>query len=321
MNYTAPKKIRRGSKVAIVAPASAVDTDSLLEGITLIKELGLVPVLGPCVKNLKSDGMHSAPVMDRVAELNWAFSHPEISAIICAKGGMGSAGVLPYLDYGTIRRSRKPLLGRSDITSLNCGILKHAGLISVCGQTPSIKLDEGMYFQEMQSESFIRTLELMMSNEIWGGKPFDQNPHIPQTVHSGVATGHVIGCNSDTFTRLLGTPYMPDCNGAILFIEDIHQSAEDLAREFLHLKLAGILQQAAGIVIGEFLDSADKKKKKSHSGVNVEDVIQEYFADCGVPCIYGYPFSHGPIVAPVPVGAQCTIDGDSGLISFDFAMC
>ena len=314
MQYVAPKKIRRGSKVAIVAPASKVHTDQLLEGVDLLKEIGLVPVLGPCVKSLKSDGMHSAPLMDRVAELNWAFSNPENSAVLCALGGMGSAGVLPYLDYDVIRRSRKPLLGRSDITALNCGLLKHAGLISINGQTPSIKVKKGEKYRISQSESFLLTLELMMSGENWGTTPFHNNPHIPLTVHPGTACGHVIGGNADTFTRLIGTPYFPDFQGSILFIEDIHKSTESLAREFLHLKLAGILQQVAGVVIGEFQDVKEEDEP------DVEDVIQEYFADCGIPCVYGYPFSHGPVVAPIPVGAMCSMDADSGIISFDFMM-
>lgn len=312
MHYLSPKKIRKGSKVAIVAPSGPVHTERLVVGLDIIREVGLIPVLGPCVKNLKSDGMHSAPLEDRVNELNWAFENPEFSAVICAIGGMGSSGVLPYLNYDVIRRSRKPLLGRSDITSLNTGILKHAGLISVNGQTPSIKVDQGTKFQEAQSDSFVRTLQLMMSDQPWESTPFFYNPHIPQTVSPGSATGHALGGNSDTFTRLIGTPHFPEIDGAILFLEDVHRSTESLGREFLHMKLAGILDRVAGIVIGEFLDTASDEP-------NIEDVIQEYFAD-GPPCVYGYPFSHGPVVAPIPIGAQCNLDADSGLISFDFAM-
>lgn len=312
MHYISPKKIRRGSKVAIVAPSSSVHTDRLLEGLDIIREVGLVPVLGPCVKGLKSYGMHSAPLKDRVAELNWAFGNPEISAVICAIGGMGSSALLPYLDYEMIRRSRKPLLGRSDISALNNGILTKAGLISINGQTPSIKLDQGEKFRLSQSESFAATLRLMMSNEPWESAPLYNNPHIPRTVSPGSASGHAIGGNSDTFTRLIGTDYFPDFRGAILFLEDVHKSTEFLAREFLHLKLAGIIDQLAGVVIGEFQDINESKE-------TVEDVIQEYFTN-GPPCVYGYPFSHGPIVSPIPIGSQCNLDADSGLITFDFSM-
>lgn len=313
MEYISPLKIRRGSRVAIVAPASSIHGDQLVEGLDIIKEMGLIPILGPCVSTVRSDGVHSAPLQDRVAELNWAFSAPEISAVICALGGMGSAGALPYLDYDMIRKSRKPLLGRSDITALNSGILKKAGLISINGQTPSIKLDLGQYYRISQSESFVRTLELMMSDEPWGTKPFDVNPHISRTVTKGKARGHAVGVNSDTFSRLIGTPYFPDVKGAILFIEDVHKSTQALGREFLHMKLAGVLDEVAGVVIGEFLNSGESDEP------NIEDVIQEYFID-GPPCVYGYPFSHGPVVAPIPVGAICNLDADTCDVSFDFTM-
>ena len=312
--YVSPKKIKRGSRVAVVAPASLIHQDQLREGIDIIKEAGLVPILGPCVSNLKSFNAHSAPLEDRVNELNWAFKSPEISAVICALGGMGSAAVLPYLDYETIRKSRKPFLGRSDISALNAGILKHAGLITFNCQTPSIKLDGGESFRVNQSESFVKTLELLMSDRPWYDIPFANNPFIPQTVCGGSSRGIAVGGNMDTFTRLIGTPYFPDLNGTILFIEDVHKSPEAIGRQFLHMKLAGLLDRLAGVVIGEFQDV------KASSKSTIEESIIEYLSD-GPPTVYGYPFSHGPVVAPIPIGAMCSLNADTCDVSFEFQMC
>lgn len=315
MRYTAPRRIRRGSRVAVVAPSSAIHADRLLDGINIIQEVGLEPVLGPCVKNLRSIGLHSAPLKDRLEEIHWAFSNPNVSAVICAQGGAGSAGLLPYLDYRLIKQSMKPLLGRSDITALNVGILKNAGMISINGQTPSIRLDKGQEFRREQEQSLVEVLELMMSGQQWSTKSFHKNLFIPRTVKSGRASGHALGCNLDTFTRLIGTPYMSNTNGAILFIEDVHKSVEAISREFLHIKLSGILDSLAGVVIGEFQDV------KPSTRDNLEDVIQEYFATPnGPPCVYGYSFSHGQVVSAIPVGATCHLDADTCEISFDFCM-
>lgn len=314
--YIPPKRLRRGSKVAIVAPSSPIVSDRLSFGIDLIREAGLIPVLGPCVKYLRSDGVHSAPLADRVAELDWAFKDTSISGIICAVGGIGSAGLLPHLDYNIIKRGRKPFLGRSDISALNCGILAKAGLITINGQTPSIKVERGQAIIEQESNSFMTALEMMMSGEIWGQKPFENNHHIPRTVSPGRAQGHVIGCNADTYSRLLGTPYFPDPKGAILFIEDVHKTSHAIGREMLHLKLAGVLDQVAGVVIGEFIDC---EKKTSERMPEIEDVIQEYFSE-GPPCVYGYPFSHGYMTAPIPVGGTCFLDADSCEVTFKFSM-
>ena len=313
MNYVAPHRVRYGSKVAIVAPASPVKQDQLTEGLDVIRQLGLKPVLGPCVKNLRTDDMCSAPAQERAMELHWAFGNPEISAVICALGGIGSAATLPYLDYGLIRKSRKAFLGRSDITALNCGFLASAGLITINGQTPSIHLDEGERALQFQTQSLVRTLTLMMSENNWQSDPFSLHTNVVQTVSSGTAQGPAIGCNIDTLTRLIGTRYLPALKGAILFIEDIHKSVEFLSRIFLQLKLSGILDSLAGVVIGEFLDLKNCDNK------DVQKVILEYFSD-GPPCVYGLPFSHGSVVAPIPIGAMCYLDADTQDVSFDFRM-
>lgn len=314
--YLTPKRITPGSRVAIVAPASPFQSDELTESLDIIKELGLVPVLGENVKNIRTDGVHAASVIQRVDELMWAFSDQSISAVIVATGGYGSAGVLPYLDYDIIARSRKPLLGMSDITALNNGILKGARLISINGQSPNIRLDKGQRCMQADTESFRLTLRLMMSKNEWADRPFSINQFTPRTLSPGTATGHVVGGNCDTFTNLIGTPYLPDCEGAILFIEDVHKGGETLARQFLHMQMAGILDKISGVVIGQFADEPRPMMAKEPA---IEDVLEEYFTD-SVPCVYGYSFSHGDWTIPVPVGAECTMDATTGDVSFRFKM-
>jgi len=310
-----PRRLRPGSRVALVAPASPFKTDEVTEGMDIMREAGLVPVLGPCVKNLRSDNIHAASITDRANELNWAFTDPSIAGIITVCGGMGSAAVLPFLDYRAIRASRKPFLGMSDITALHMGILAKSGLITFNGQSPSIRLDKGRAIREADSESFRLTLRLLMSDEPWGTKPFDFSEYFPRHVCPGAASGIAVGGNADTFVHLLGTPFMPEMTGTVLFIEDVHKTGEVLGREFLHMRLAGLLGQVNGIVIGEF---AEVPKRTEEREPSVENVIEEYFK-VGVPCTYGYPFSHGPLTGPVPIGAQSSFD-EMGTVSFDFAM-
>lgn len=311
--YISPKKIRKGSRVAIVAPASSVHPERLVEGMDIMKQMGLFPILGPCTRYIRDNGVEGASLSERVNELHWAFSSPEISAIICANGGQGSAGLLPHLDYEMIKQSRKPLLGRSDISALNMGLLKHAGLISINGQTPSIHLDKGERVRQLESDSFILTLQLLMSDQPWGSIPFCQNINIPRTISPGKARGIAMGGNVDTFTRLFGTPHSMDMSGAIVFMEDVHKGGVVLDREFLHMQLAGVMDRAAGFVIGEFCDTGDDQDPP------INQVVERYFGR-GVPCSYGYSFSHGEVVHPIPIGAICDLDADACNVSFDFAM-
>lgn len=311
-----PKRLRSGSRVAIVAPSGPITSDEVQAGIDIIRECGLEPILGPCVKSLKTTAAHAASVQDRVEELNWAFAQPGISAVIGAVGGEGSAAVLPYLDYNMIRRSRKSFVGMSDLTSINTALFTKAGLISFSGQTPSIRLDKGQKIQDADSESFRWTLELLKSDQTWGSRPFKFNPHFPRTVCPGSASGIAIGGNLDTFVHLIGTPYMPQPDNMILFVEDVHKGGEQISRELLHLRLAGFLDRVAGIVVGEFEDIPKNVDSKIPS---VEDTIIEYCCKVA-PCTYGYSFSHGPHTSPIPIGADTFIDADTGDVIFDFKM-
>lgn len=314
--YLPPKRLKPGSRVAIVAPASPFQTEELIAGLDIIKAAGLEPVLGPNVRNLKVSMTSAAPVLDKVEEMMWAFTDPGIDGVITVCGGIGSGALLPYLDFDAIRESRRVIIGLSDITALNNGLLTGAGLINVNGQYPSIRIDKGRRIREADSESMRFTLELMMSDQPWNERPFSINEYMPRTVSPGKASGHVIGGNLDTFCTLIGTPFAPDIEGAIFFIEDVHKDGEQIARLMLHCKLAGIFDKVAGVVVGEFVDAP---KMTGDTVPSIESVIDQYLSD-GPPCVYGYSFSHGPYTIPIPIGADCQMNADTGTISFKFTM-
>ena len=281
-------------------------------GLDVIKSYGLVPVLGPCVKNLRSNMDHAASIDQRALELNWALTDPDIGAVWCVQGGIGSAAVLPFLDYEAIEAAAKPFIGMSDITAINCGLLSHAGLINYCGQGVAIRVDKGSEIKTSDSISLAHTIELLMSDQEWDDRPFDINQYVPRTVAPGKARGTIIGGNLETFTTLIGTPFFPQVEGTILFIEDVHKNGESIERLLLHLEMAGVLDKVAGIVIGEF---AEQDEQTGVRVPHVEDVLREYLSD-GVPCVYGFSFSHGPFTIPIPIGAECEVDADECVVRF-----
>lgn len=308
-----PRRLMPGNRVAIVAPSSPFDAHELQDGLDTISSLGLVPVLGPNVRNLRVRSIHSAPVEDRIQELMWAFTAPDIHAVLCVRGGYGAAEVLSGLDYDAIRTSRRVFIGKSDATSLSNGILTKAGLATICGRTATIR-DE---YPDADIKSLEHVLKLCMSQVPWGEQPFGISDIVPRTVSPGVAAGPAIGGNLETLCTLLGTEYFPNPDGAILFIEDVHKGGTSVARKLLHLKMTGVLDRIAGVVVGEFSDVP--KKSMSSEDPSVEDVILEYLSD-GVPCVYGFSFSHGTYTCPIPVGAWTHLNADSRTVSFDFTM-
>lgn len=301
-----------GNRVAIVAPSSPFNAHELQDGLDTISAMGLVPVLGPNVKNLRVRTIHSASAQERAEELMWAFTHPDIHALLCVRGGYGSAEVLPLLDYDAICASRKVFIGKSDATALTNGIYAKCGLASICGRTASIR-DE---YADTDIQSLESTLKLCMTHAPWGEEPFSDSNITPRTVSPGSAAGPAIGGNLETLCTLLGTEYFPNPTGAILFIEDVHKGGTSIARKLLHLKMTGVLNEVAGIVIGEF---SDVPKKTSPEDPSIEDVILEYLTG-GAPCVYGYSFSHGEYTCPIPIGAQVNLDADARRVSFQFSM-
>jgi muramoyltetrapeptide carboxypeptidase len=314
--YLTPRKISAGDTLYLVAPAGPIDTREVKIGIDVLKELGFKCKLGKCVKTLETYDNYSAPLKDRVKEMNDAFEDYDSTAVITLLGGFGSAELLPFLNYDVIRMSRKALLGISDITSLNCGILKKAGLISINGQYPSVRIDNKKN-QAGDIKSLEFTLKLMMDPNQWGTRPFEINEYIPRTLFPGKATGPAIGVNFDTMVSLVGTPFFPNVDGAILFVEDVHKAGPQIMRKLVHFKLAGILDKINGIVFGEF---AEEPKQQQPKDPSIENVIVEYFKNKNIPCCMGYSFSHGIYTIPIPVGAQTTMDASTGEISFDFKM-
>lgn len=312
---TPPKRLNPGDTVAIVAPASPFDSEELRSGIDILREVGLRVKLGPTVKNLKTYMTHTGTLQERIDELMWSFTDPSVSGVIVATGGYGCAQLLPYLDYEAIARSRRVLLGMSDIVALQNAILSQTGLISVCGQSPNIRTDPEWH--DTDNETFRFTVSLLMSDQVWGSRPFDINEKLSRTLYPGQARGYIVGGNLDTFCHLVGTPYFPNVDGAVLFIEDVHKGGMTISRALTQLELMGVYDRVSGVVIGEFFDVPEELTERDPS---IDTVLIEHFKDRGVPCSVGYSFSHGRFTIPVPIGAMCRMDATSGTVSFDFCM-
>jgi muramoyltetrapeptide carboxypeptidase len=142
------------------------------------------------------------------------------------------------------------------------------------------------------------------------------NNQVVATVCPGEAKGHAIGGNLHVFMSLIGTPYLPETKGAILFIEDTGATGHHLYGMLQHLKLAGILENLNGVVVGEYVERPDVEDAGDNS---VEQVLVEFFKD-GPPCISGLNFSHGDFNAVIPIGAPTFLDANNRIVEFDFNM-
>jgi muramoyltetrapeptide carboxypeptidase len=315
-----PRRLSPGDTLGIVAPASAPpDPKKVDAAVAVLERLGFQVRLAPNAR--KRHGFLAGSDRDRAADLMHMFTDRRVAAILCVRGGYGSARLLPRLEYSAIRANPKVFVGYSDLTSLHCALLTKAGLISFHG--PMLNSDfADPKMPEFTLRSFLRTLGATpgegLANERdlsagYGGKP-------AEILRRGVARGQLIGGNLTLLSTTIGTPWEPPFRNRILFFEDIGEEPYRLDRLLTHLLNCGKLQQVAGLAIGINKDCEDPKAPKAKEyRQSLTDVLRERLLPLGVPVVTGLPFGHVAENATLPIGIRATLDANRGRLILDQA--
>ena len=82
-----PQKLRKGDKVAVVAPSGKLKSKDLDAGLVVLENWGLEVLTGAHL--FDGEGFFSASQENRKRDLQEAIDNPEIKAIFCARGGFG----------------------------------------------------------------------------------------------------------------------------------------------------------------------------------------------------------------------------------------
>jgi muramoyltetrapeptide carboxypeptidase len=303
-----PTRLSPGDTVGIIAPASAPpDPKNIDHCLHAIERLGFTPKLATNVR--KRWGFLAGSDRERAADLMRMVTDDNVKAIVCVRGGYGTARLLSLLDYRLIRAHPKILLGYSDITSLHCAFLKKADLVSYHG--PMLNSD---FIKEncpdFTLQSFLRTLTMSAPP---GGICQGYRGKTVAILRRGKASGPLIGGNLSLLCSTLGTPYQPSFARAILFIEDLDEVPYRFDRMLTHLLNAGLLQQVAGIAIGINENCEDPRSGKIREyRQTLDDVLTERLLPLKVPMITGLPFGHVPYNATLPMGLPVTLDANRG---------
>jgi len=305
---TRPKRLEPGDTIGIVAPASAPpDPKNLDRAVPVLQKSGFRVKLAPNVR--RRWGFLAGSDRERAGDLMRMFTDRRVKAIVCLRGGYGTARLLPLLDYQAIRSNPKILVGYSDITSLHCALLTKANLISFHG--PMLNSDfVHKTMPPFTLESFVRVLsEPIVPGSISQG----YRSKTIKALRHGVARGQLIGGNLSLLCTTIGTPWQPPFRGRILFFEDVGEQPYRFDRMLTHLLNCGLLQQVAGIAIGINQDCADPKARRAKEyRQTLEDVLNERLLPLKVPIVMGLPFGHVPQNATLPVGARALLDGNHG---------
>jgi muramoyltetrapeptide carboxypeptidase len=291
------RALRPGESVAVIAPAGPFDRESFEAGVAVIAERYRVqydPGIFLRHRYLAGDDQR------RLAELNHALADHSIRGIFCARGGYGTMRLLQKLQpqRGTGSATlAKPLVGFSDITALHQW-RQSQGIVSIHGPV----LTQLGRLGRPTSE---RLFSLLESNA--PAKPL----HGTTSFVEGIAEGPLLGGNLSVFTRLLGTPFMPALDGAVLLLEDVGERPYRLDRMWTHLELAGVFRKVSGIALGSFTHCEERDAAYSS-----QEVLRELAVATGLPCAIGFPIGHGDINEPVPLGVRVRLDATTAQLTF-----
>jgi muramoyltetrapeptide carboxypeptidase len=299
-----PRRLRAGDTVGVVAPASSWENRSeLLRGVAGLEAWGLTVRLGDHIND--RHGYMAGRDEDRAADLHAMLADPEISAIVCLQGGYGMPRLIPLLDEAAFAANPKAICGYSDLTTLHLAAGKWGNVISFYSNGAS-----GVGSPEVTEFSKASLQRALFSDEPFGQiGPNPDDPYV-RTVVGGRATGRLAGGCAGLLSSAIGTRLQPDLRGRIVVLEEIEMEGYWLDGIFTQLRNAGLLDGAAGIVVGDI-------KTKWSGGIaelSTEDIVEEVLGPLGVPLIFGLPIGHGKHHATVPFGAMATLDGDAGTL-------
>ena len=270
------RQVKSGDRVALVAPASSFEPAEFEAGVSELARLGLEAVYHQSVFDKERFVAGSAQA--RATAIHEAWADPSIAALVAIRGGYGSAQVLPLLDPGLLRRSRKALIGYSDITAI-LSFYQLNGLPAIHGPMVDRRLSRGP--SAYDEASFRR---VVMSSEPAG----EFRPAALAVLHQGRAAGTLVGGTLTQLVSSLGTPWAFEARpGCALFIEDIGERPYRIHRMLTQLRQAGVFASARAVVFGEFPGCDEPGGDPA-----IRDVLCEFTAGFPGPVLFGFPSGH-----------------------------
>ena len=288
MNLSIPSLVP-GDKIAIVAPAKSIEKHLVLEAKTVLEDAGFQVVLGAHVFGINH--YYSGTVTERLSDFQSALDDPTIKAVLCARGGYGCVHLVDLVNWSSLIRQPKWIIGFSDVTVFHQRI-QRLGIQSVHATMP-------LNFNENSKKSFSTLWEALAQKEY----VIRANAH--PSNKTGKAIGKLIGGNLSILYSLLGTDDQIDYTDTILFIEEVGEQLYAIDRMLHSLKKAGILDKIKGLIVGGMTDLKDTAIP---IGNTLEEIVLHHFQYMKTPICFEFPAGHIDDNRALRLGAQASLD-------------
>lgn len=293
-----PSRLKKGDWVSVIGPSGAIRAESEIDEFKSILEgLGLKVKLGANVK--ARVGYFTAKDEDRATEFMNAIQDTEVKAIFTIRGGWGAARILDLLDFQIIEKNPKIIVGFSDFTSILNAVAARTKLITFHGPSGNSTWNE-------YSTIYLKNLLFDAHLLHWANR---KNDNEILTLSPGICSGELYGGNLSVLSAMIGSNYLPDWKGKILFLEEVAEEPYRIDRMLTHLKLAGVLEKVNGIILGGFRKCVPEEPDRSFS---LEEVFQQHFSNIGKPVFYGAQIGHIRNKFTVPIGQRIEMNAENG---------
>ncbi len=315
------RRLKKGDTIGIFspsAPITAASPNRHRRSINFLEEQGYKVLEGNLTG--KSDYYRSGTIRERAEELNALIRNPEVRCVMSTIGGMNSNSLLPYIDYEAFQIDPKIIIGYSDVTAILLGIYAKTGITTFYGPASVASFGELPPFVEMTYAYFHWLLELEHAYPItcatpefwtdeminWETQNRSKEKYVNNVkcIYEGCVTGRLIGGNLNTLAGFWGSEYMPQIKkGDILLIEDSLKDIATIERSFSLLKVNGVFDKVAGIILGKH-----ELFKDGGSGRQPYEVLLEVLNGQELPMIADFDCCHTHPMLTLPLGMRVELD-------------
>ena len=297
---TIPPYLRPGDTIAIVCPAGYLPREKAQTCIETLQQWGYRVKIGNTLGG-SSENYFSGSDDDRLADLQQMLGDPEVSAILCGRGGYGLSRIIDRIDFSGFEKSPKWIIGFSDITILHSHLYARYKIATLHAPMAAAFNDGGADWPDVQSLRMALT-----------GGTADYSCPAHSFNRTGQATAPLIGGNLSLLAHLVGTPSDAGTERQILFLEDVGEYIYNVDRMLHQLRRSGHLDRLAGLILGGFTELKDTMRP---FGATVEEVILDGVKEYNYPVCFGFPVSHGKGNLALKIGVNYDLTVTTGQTS------